>query len=78
MEISTGRMADPDHPLLHKPTGGPGIKPPNHQEISISVGLKGLEPFKRIINVMGEFALDERIPELIRTEYVSKIIRVKD
>lgn len=45
-----------------------------HDILTVSVDVKGLEPFKRFLSVMGEFALDERIPESIRMEYVDRII----
>ena len=44
------------------------------KHLTVSVDVKGLDPFKRMISVMGEMVIDERIAEQIRLEYVKKII----
>ena len=49
-----------------------------NQMLTVKVEVKGLEPFKRLISVMGEFVLDERIDESIRAECVNRIIRFTD
>ena len=46
--------------------------------ITVKVSIKDLKPFKRIVNILGEFILDERMPEAIRMEYASKIIRLSN
>jgi len=54
-----------------EPVGEHGAKP---RGLTLSVEMKGLNQFKRILCVIGELIADERIPEAIRMEYASKII----
>lgn len=42
--------------------------------LTVYVDIKGLEPFKNIISILGELVVDERVPEVIRQEYVNKIL----
>jgi len=63
-------------PAQHK---APDPPPPQHiKGLNVQIDLKNLELFKAVLAVIGEFVMDDRIPEPIRLEYVSKMTAIKD
>lgn len=50
-------------------------KPPKKSFLTVNVSVKDTELFKHVVKVLGEFCIDERVPEAIRMEYVGKVMR---
>jgi hypothetical protein len=49
-------------------------QPPKAKMLQVNVSIKDTEVFKGVIAIIGELVIDERIPAIIRQEYIDKMV----